>query len=555
MSRWAAALGMGAVWMAGQGDNGGRYPDRLVWIFGWNLSEERQVQEVQSVLERAAKAGYTGAVLSAGLDSLGRKPAEFFPRLKAIRDTCRRLRLELIPAVFSVGYGGGVLGYNPHLAEGLPVRDALFVAGEKEARFVPDSGVQLVNGGFERHEGDRFPGYRFHDQPGQVSFADERVSRSGRCSIRLENFTANPYGHGRVMQEVALRPWRCYRVRLWVRTEGLQPPGAFQVAVLAGNRSLAPRQFDLPATTEGWREVSLIFNSLGLDRVRIYAGVWGGRAGRFWLDDWTVEEVGPINVLQRPGTPVTVRAVDGQTTYQEGRDFKPLRDPRFRLWDEDHPAAALRLLPGGRIRPGTHLRVSWYHPMRIHSSQITVCMAEPQLYEIYEQEAALLARYLEPKRVLLNMDEIRMGGTCAACEGKDMAKLLGQCISRQVAILRRHRPGLEVMVWSDMLDPHHNAHGDYYLVQGSFEGSWRYVPRDLSMAVWGGRPRPESLEFFAQEGFRMLAACYYDADDLTEVRRWLELCDPLPNVRGFMYTTWQRRYDWLEEFGRLVGAR
>ncbi|RME94856.1 MAG: hypothetical protein D6766_04805 [Verrucomicrobia bacterium] len=527
----------------------------MVWVFGWNLSQDRQVAEVRAVLERAAKAGYTGAVLSAGLDSLGRKPPEFFPRLEAIRDTCRRLGLELIPAVFSVGYGGGVLGYNPHLAEGLPVRDALFVAGGSEARFVPEPEVRLVNGGFEEHKGDRFAGYRFHDQPGEVSFADETVKRSGRCSIRLEHFTANPYGHGRVMQEVAVRPWRCYRVRLWVRTEGLEPAGAFRIAVLAGNRSLAPRTFDLPATTDGWRQVSLIFNSMDFEQVRVYAGVWGGRKGRFWLDDWQIEEVGPVNVLRRPGAPVTVRSEDGLVTYEEGRDYLPLVDPRFSLWNDDHPAAVLRLAPGGRIRPGQRLRVSWYHPMRIHSSQVTVCMAEPELYEICEREAALLAKHLEPRRVLLNMDEVRMGGTCAACAGKDMAKLLGECITRQVEILRRHRPGLEVMAWSDMLDPHHNAHGDYYLVQGSFEGSWRHVPRDLTMAVWGGRPRPESLEFFAREGFRVLAACYYDADNLSEVRRWLELCDPLPNVRGFMYTTWQKKYDLLEQFGELVRSR
>ena len=44
--------------------------------------------------------------------------------------------------------------------------------------------------------------------------------------------------------------------------------------------------------------------------------------------------------------------------------------------------------------------------MVINDSQVTVCMAEPELYQIFEHEAELLAEHLRPRRVLLNMDEI-----------------------------------------------------------------------------------------------------------------------------------------------------
>jgi hypothetical protein len=33
------------------------------------------------------------------------------------------------------------------------------------------------------------------------------------------------------------------------------------------------------------------------------------------------------------------------------------------------------------------LRVSWYHSQVINDSQVTVCMAEPAVYEIFEHEA------------------------------------------------------------------------------------------------------------------------------------------------------------------------
>ena len=93
---------------------------------------------------------------------------------------------------------------------------------------------------------------------------------------------------------------------VWVKTEGLQPASAFNLlALTADDREIAPRQFHL-ASTGDWKKTTMLFNSLNYDRVRPYAGLWGGKAGKVWLDDWAVEEVGPVNDLRRPGTPVTV---------------------------------------------------------------------------------------------------------------------------------------------------------------------------------------------------------------------------------------------------------
>ena len=103
-----------------------------------------------------------------------------------------------------------------------------------------------------------------------------------------------------------------------------------------------------------------------------------------------------------------------------------------------------------------------------------------------------------------------------------------------------------------MLDPNHNAHGDYYLVEGDYTGSWNHIPKDLIIAVWGGQPREKSLKFIADQGFRTLVACYYDADNLDEEKNWMQLARPLPKVQGFMYTPWQRKYSLLPAFGDLL---
>jgi hypothetical protein len=528
-----------------------QYPDRFVWVFGWSLDKDSDVAEINRLLESAAQHGINGAVLSAGLDSLSGRPADYFRRLDKIQETCARLKLELIPAIFSVGYGSPALGVNHMLAEGIPVIDAPFLVTGGEARLVADPSVKIANPSFEEVSGKNFKGYAFHDQPGEISFADTAVKHSGKTSLRMENFSANPHGHGRVMQEIRVRPHRCYRISVWVKTEGLQPTGTFQMMALADDRDLAPRQFDVPSSGE-WRKLSMLVNSLDFDRFKLYAGVWGGKEGKFWLDDFSIEEVGLLNVLRRPGTPVTVKSADGQVAFEANKDFAPPSDPEFNFHRTDRRSPPLRILPQSRIQEGQRLLVSWYHPMIVYAWQVGVCMAEPELYEIFDREAKALAEHVRPRRVLLNMDEIRMGGTCKACAGKDMGKLLGECITREVEIIRRHIPGCQVYIWSDMLDPNHNAHGNYYLVKGSFAGSWKHVPSDVRMAVWGGGPQEKSLKFFQDEGFKILVACYYDANDLRDVQGWLTASRPFSNVQGFMYTPWEKKYQLLPAFGDMI---
>jgi hypothetical protein len=530
------------------------YADRFVWVFGWGLGKDSDVEDISRLIQTAGQHELNGAVVSFGLDTLCKKTPAFFQRLERVRQVCDADKLELIPAIFSVGYAGAALAHDENLAEGLPVEDALFLVKGAEARFVPDPTPILANGGFENFTGNEVAGYTLAEQPGTISFVDTEIKHGGKASLRLENFTANQWGHGRVAQRVTLKPHRVYRLSLWVKTEGLEPAGAFKILALVegeGDREIAPRSFTVP-TTSDWRKLTMLVNSLDYSKVSLYAGVWGAKKGKFWLDDWTIEEVGPMNVLHRPGTPVTVRTEDGSITYSEGKDYAPLVDPARNLDRVDREAVALKLLAGGRIQEGQKLKVSWYHPMVIHDGQIGCCMAEPALYEIFDHEARLLAERLRPKRVLLNMDEIREGGTCAACRGRNMGELLGECITRQVQILRKYMPGVHVYIWSDMLDPHHNAHGNYYLVKGDFTGSWNHVPKDLVMAVWGAEPQEDNLRFFAKEGFSTLAACYYDADDLSEVKAWLRVAPQISNLRGFMYTPWEKKYSLLPAFGDML---
>lgn len=532
------------------------YPYRWVYV-SRNLQNDRHVEEIRAIAATAAAHGLNGLVLSAGMDRLDLQPAAYFERLRRVKAICDELGLELIPSIFSVGYGGSVLAHDRNLAEGLPVRQALFLADGKEARLVPDPAPGLINGGMEDSEDGRLLGYQVQDQPGHVSFVDRKIRHGGAASLRFENFAANPFGHARVMQEIAVRPYRCYQVSFWLKTEDLSPPSAFRLLILdSEGHPMAPWTAAAPATTD-WRRLVWGFNSGSRDRVRLYVGAWGAKSGRFWLDDLEVQEVALLNVLRRPGTPITVRSVQTGAEYQEGRDYAPIQDPQlnFRF---DHDPPPIRLLPEGRIRPGERLRVDYYHGMAVNNGQVSVCMSEPKLYEIWRDQVRRLRETLGPLRfLLLSMDEIRAGGSCLACKrrGLSMAQILGDCITRQFRMLREANPEAQVFIWSDMLDPNHNARANYYLVDGDYHGSWRYVPPEIGIVTWYYEKRRQSLAHFSRLGFRTLAGAYYDANDLENVRGWLEALDETAGAVGIMYTTWQNRYELLADFGDLVSRR
>ncbi len=98
-----------------------------------------------------------------------------------------------------------------------------------------------------------------------------------------------------------------------------------------------------------------------------------------------------------------------------------------------------------------------------------------------------------------------------------------------------------------MFDPHHNAHDDYYLVEGDLSDSWEGLPGDLVLMNWNGGKRAESLAFYSGRGHRQLIAGYYDSGDgAASARAEVEAGREVPGFLGLMYTTWRRDYGEVE---------
>ncbi len=531
------------------------YPDRWVY-FGSDFNADRDVEQMREIARTASQHGLTGIVLSS-MDRISLGGPEYLERLRKVKAIADQYGLEIIAGGFNTGYGGAILAHDKNLAEGMLVKDALFVAHGGEARFAADSPTRLLNAGFEQFEGNRFTSFTKQDAPGVKTFVDSSVTHSGKASLRIENYGDTKEGIARVAQEVRVTPYRCYRVSAWVRTEDVDPASLFSIkSFTPDGRDLNPFEPPAPSPTSGWRQVTTAFNSWYADRIELNFGVYEGVKGKVWVDDVAIEEVGLMNVVRREGTPLTVRDDATGTLYQEGRDFAPVADPNLDfLWT--HPMPAIHLLPSGRIADGARLRVSYYHGTTIYNDQVSACPSEAQTYEVWKQQFPLIQKYLSPKRYFLNVDEVRLFNRCETCRRRHLpaAAILGQMTQWLYNQVHAVNPKADVVMWSDMFDPNHNSQKQYYLVDGSLENTWEYLPKDMGMVCWYFDKRRASLDFFSSHGFRTFAGSYYDADDLHDPQGWLEAMDTTPGATGIMYTTWQNKYKLLGAFGDLVSKR
>ncbi len=267
-----------------------------------------------------------------------------------------------------------------------------------------------------------------------------------------------------------------------------------------------------------------------------------------------------MNVLRRKGCPLTVKSADGRTTYVEGRDFEPVVDsqlgqvPWAGEYEFGHPGPTITLTASSRIRTGDRLRVSWYHPVITHSGQMMCCLSDPKLEPILRDQARRINQLFHPRTFFMSHDEIRVANWCQACRDRKLTpgQLLADNVKTCAGILKAVNPRARVVVWSDMFDPHHNAVDKYYLVNGTLKGSWEGLPRDVIIANWNSGKARESLTFFAERGHRQLIAGYYDVDDLSNFEQWNSAARGVSGIMGFMYTTWQAKYNLLERYGAAI---
>jgi len=528
---------LGAMWTAPAAADGSDSAMQKRWLFVWrDMSNPKEVERMIARFPRAQADGYNGVAFSYNVAP---------EKAVALKQAARQAGLDLIAIVM-----GGA--HDRNYMEGVLVKDALFVAHGRTATFQGDDPTRVVNGDFEEAAGNHFKGWAFQDDEGVTTFADHDVVHGGKTSLRMESIGKNQYRHCRLAQPIKLAPYRQYHISVWVKTEALSPAEP-EVKVLApdGGQAINFQTFHADRTQD-WKRYDLVFNSLEHREGLLYVGCWSGRDGKLWWDDLRLEELGLVNVLRRPGCPVTVRGEDG-TAYEEGRDYERIVDPRLHPWLAYHEAPSIKLTPASKIQDGARLRVSYYHPLIVYEDRLTSCLSEPKVFEDWRQEVKRADELLHPAAFFMSHDEMRVMNQCALCQSKHLTpgELLAWNVRQAADIIRRLRPDAGIWVWSDMFDPLHNAVDHYYAVNGPLAGSWKGLAKDIGIVNWHGGLQGKNCKFFADLGLKQVLSGYYDGDeDGSAIARWLDNTKGIPGIVGAMYTTWEDKYEAMDGWAR-----
>ncbi|MCD6405754.1 MAG: hypothetical protein J7M19_08000 [Planctomycetes bacterium] len=312
--------------------------------FGESIVEPEGADNLIALMERAKKAGYTHVLVDdVYIQTLRAMPQEYFDNIGRVRKAADEIGIVIIPNIFNVGYSWRVLWYDSNLAAGLPVKNAPFIVANGQALPDPAAIPEIVNGGFEAGEEGRIEAWQPEGNADLCVTADSVVKHSGLSSLKMTGFDALPReprearGACQVSQNVAVEPFKYYRVTIWRKTQDLNAAASnLFIRSSDGKRHLCYTNLevdpvddlnDYVAADSDWTQLQLSFNTLETTGMTIGVGLEGARSGTVWWDDLKIEPAGLANVLRRPIKPFVVTSADGDTVYVEGRDFRYVADP------------------------------------------------------------------------------------------------------------------------------------------------------------------------------------------------------------------------------------
>ncbi len=530
-----------------------RPPDRLLYL-STNLLVPANVDKAIALFARAHTADYTGVLLAdSKFARLGEMGENYFANCRRLQAAAKEHQIEIIPAVFPIGYSNDLLWHNPNLAEALPVRSCRFTVQGGVATCDPETVLTLP-------PLSNLAAWSWHD---------ETVKQDG-AGVTVTNPSGN---NARIVQKLKLTPFRQYHISVRIKTAAFKGTPEIKVLCPAAKGEANSLIFSSLGAkpTQDWTVHHAVFNSLENTEASLYLGCWDGSTGSLSWQDAKIEEVGLLNVVRRPGAPlsVEVRTSDATAPLIEGTDFEPIVDPRMghppALWAGEyeiwHEPPVIKLLKP--LADGTHLGVSYHHVVTIHDGQVMICPSEPQTLDLLRDQAKRMHELWNAQAYWMSHDEIRCLNQDDACRTRNLSPgaILADNTRECIEILKNTNPGGRIYVWSDMFDPFHNAkpgNENYYLVNGDFSGSWEGLDKDVIIGAWYFDKRNDSLPFFANRGHPLLLAGYYDGPPgigVKQITDWISAVPKTAQFRGVMYTTWENRFEDIESFAKRAWPR
>jgi len=261
---------------------------------------------------------------------------------------------------------------------------------------------------------------------------------------------------------------------------------------------------------------------------------------------------------------------DSRRVFTEGLDVRHIDDKQMvstkaPFTDDYHEPSPVLLTENTRLRPDQIVAIDYYAALPVPGIHgVSMCMTERSALNWVRQNGNAIDRVL-PKGagIVLGYDEIRQMNSWAACRAKNMSagQLLAWSIGETIKTYSSVAAGRPLYTWNDMFDPKHNAHNNYFSVEGDLNGGWAGVPPQVTIFNWNLGQLHDSLEWFSGRNPRQaipheqIVAGYYDrGDGAAAVKEEFRAATGLSGLRGFMYTTWNDDYSQLAPFAAAVRA-
>ncbi len=483
-----------------------KYPEQWNYV-GASLGDDAGLTKFTDLLKQSKATGCTHILMNdSGWLKLA-NDAAYVERVGKAKATAKDLGITIVPAVYAFGYSGRYLQFDPNMGVGLPVKDMPFLVKGKTAAPDPAAGIDV------------------------------------------SKFTGDAV-------EYPVKPFSYYRVSIYTKEK---PSGeVFRASGVKPGRWETRTNTYIKQEGDRWLSTNT-FNTLDAEQIRVQVFVKG-------YDQFKIEPAGALLILRRDTVPLKVTSDDGKMVYEEGKDFKKLVDPLIGSgsgdFESDHKANDIELTDASRIKDGQKLLVSFYHAYKIYADQNGITMEDPKIFELMERDVASCAKIWGATGYFMNYDEIRIGGWEPLTLERKIkpGQLLAEHTKKGYNLIRKYSPDAKIYTWNDMYDATSNARpvpgGAYYLVNGDWTGSWEGLPKDVIIMSWSGSA--EGMKFFADRGQSQVLCGYYDARNTNSMKQniasWTRKSQGIPNILGFMYTTWKPDFTNLKEYFTLLNT-
>ncbi|MCB1060659.1 MAG: hypothetical protein KDB65_10530 [Calditrichaeota bacterium] len=337
--------------------------------------------------------------------------------------------------------------------EGIPIIDMPMTVGTTQ--FSPVSyGITVNNGGFETFTGNIPNGWTMYPTAGYSLLSrDVSYKHSGSSSLRWYNMSSGYELDRTVHQRMHFGANRLMRLHFWYKTSSFH--GRLRLLVLGDepiNNHFINNRIGIPTTTD-WTEGTFVFSTYNLDTASIWIGPEEYSSGSLWIDDVTIENVGPMNMLRRDDTPVEVYKEPGHILMTEGADYT-IVETGATNYDRYITGPRISRVSGGALAVGNQVSLDWYSAIQYQGARETVCWSMLEPLEYYQDQIRNLDSTLAPNGIKIHINEVSMAGYDQGCTSRGLSpgQLVGSYVDQMYDIVQARRPGMFVRSYGDAFD-------------------------------------------------------------------------------------------------------